>query len=107
MEQSSASKSRPPESKVKVIVRVRPLIKEELDSRLEAKTIAVKAHSDRRRITISKSGLHDREFTFDHIAANDYTTQESFYEAAGDPLVTDLFTGYNSTIIAYGQVKYR
>ena len=94
-------------NRVRVIVRVRPLIKEELDSNPAAKVVVATVHPDNKHITLAKENANDREFVFDHVFPNDTSTQESFYSMAGSPLVEDLFNGYNSTIIAYGQVSLR
>ncbi len=105
MEPTTPSKSHPAENKVRVIVRVRPLIREELESNPEAKKLAAKVYSDQHRIALCRPGVAEREFAFDRVASHDSTTQESFYQASGEPLVNDLFAGYNATIIAYGQVE--
>ncbi len=96
---SSASGGR-----VKVVVRVRPIIREELELQSNAKTVVARPSEDRKRITLSRPGVPDREFCFDLVASSEATTQESFYLTVGRPLVRDLFAGYNTTVIAYGQV---
>jgi len=93
------------ENHVKVVIRVRPLIKEELTSRPDAKIIAAHVHPDKKRITLSKEGIPDHEFSFNHTFSHDKASQEYFYSTIGTPLIEDLFNGYNSTIIAYGQVS--
>ena len=92
------------DNKVKVVVRVRPLIEEELLSKSEARIVTVKTNQDEMHVVLSKTGISDREFVFDYVASYKRTTQESFYQSVGEPLVSDLFSGYNSTIVAYGQV---
>lgn len=92
-------------SRARVVVRVRPLIPEELQSGSNSATVAAHVR-DCRSVTLSREAANDREFTFDHVFAPDVVTQEQFYDVTGSPLIKDLFEGYNATIIAYGQVAF-
>ncbi len=91
-------------SRVRVIVRVRPLIDEELKESAAARSIIVKVSPDNKHLTLGNGAGFDREFEFDHVAHYGNCTQKSLYEAVGQPLVNDSFQGINGTIIAYGQV---
>ena len=90
-------------NRARVLVRVRPLIVEELESRPDS-NIIVSTVRDDKIITLSREGFNDREFTFDFVFPHNKSNQEQFYSIAGSPLIQDLFAGYNATIIAYGQV---
>lgn len=46
--------------------------------------------------------LQVRDFTFDHIFDQD-TTQSQLYSQVVSPMVTELFKGYNCTVMSYGQ----
>ncbi len=96
----------PTPSRVKVIIRVRPLIKEELDSRPDAKVVIARVHPEGKHITLMRENMNDREFAFDQVFPHDKSSQENFYSNIGSPLVEELFNGYNATIIAYGQVNF-
>ena len=90
-------------NRARILVRVRPLISEELESHANSNIIVTEVR-DNKSIILSKEGVNDREFTFDYVFAADKATQEHFYAITGLPLIKDLFSGYNATIIAYGQV---
>ncbi len=95
------------EGKVRVVVRVRPLIDEELQEYKQASTIVVQPHADGRRLTLVSDTSFNREFEFDCVAHYLHNTQESFYQLVGEPLISSIFSGVNATIIAYGQVLQR
>lgn len=92
--------------KVRVVIRIRPLIEEEFSENKLAAKIVVKPHADSKRLILASVGAYDREFEFDYVAHYKNTTQESFYTLVGEPRIDDIFKGINSTIIAYGQVNW-
>lgn len=80
------------DSGVKVIVRIRPLTREEEQ---QGTQIVQETSSD----TVS---VADQQFTFDAVAGTESTQQEVF-EMVGVPLVENCLAGFNSSIFAYGQ----
>nr|XP_010907239.1 kinesin-like protein KIN-12B isoform X2 [Elaeis guineensis] len=78
------------DSGVQVIVRMRPLNKEE-----EGNLIAQK-------ISSNSISILDHAFTFDSVA-DSRSTQEDIFHLVGLPLVENCFAGFNSSIFAYGQ----
>ncbi|KAK9138520.1 hypothetical protein Sjap_009114 [Stephania japonica] len=80
-----------PDSGVKVIVRMRPLNKEEE----EGEMIVQKLGSD-------SLSILDHTFTFDSVA-DPVSSQQDIYEFVGAPLVENCLAGFNSSIFAYGQ----
>lgn len=48
------------------------------------------------------SNTEDKEFQFDHVMDMN-ADQEHCFETLGEPILTDILNGYNSTIMAYGQ----
>lgn len=50
-------------------------------------------------------GTHS--FTFDHVYGNSGSPSSAMFEECIAPLVDGLFQGYNATVLAYGQVKFR
>lgn len=80
------------DSGVKVIVRIRPLTREEEQ---QGTQIVQETSSD----TVA---VADQQFTFDAVAGTESTQQEVF-EMVGVPLVENCLAGFNSSIFAYGQ----
>ncbi|XP_039041107.1 kinesin-like protein KIN-12B [Hibiscus syriacus] len=87
----AASVSGISDSGVKVVVRMRPPVKEEE----EGKTIVQKLSSDSLRI-------NGQTFTFDSVASSD-ATQRDIFQLVGAPLVENCLAGFNSSVFAYGQ----
>ncbi|KAH9305111.1 hypothetical protein KI387_009515 [Taxus chinensis] len=78
---------------VKVMVRMRPLTREE-----EQQAGDPIAHTtSENTITVA-----DHHFTFDAVAGT-HSTQEEIFEMVGVPLVENCLAGFNSSIFAYGQ----
>jgi len=83
---------------VKVVVRCRPLMEKEKQSKF--KNIV---HVDSTRNTIEIEGKGEKKgFTFDQVYGQD-SQQAKIYEKAFKPLVQSTIDGYNGTIFAYGQ----
>jgi len=80
-------------SRVRVAVRVRPLL-----AREHGEHESTSANPSDNRIRVNAS--HD--FTFDH-AYTQGSTQSQIYTTAVSPLVNEVVSGYNVTIMAYGQ----
>ncbi|CAM9287724.1 unnamed protein product, partial [Phaeothamnion confervicola] len=88
---------------VRVVVRVRPLSRKELQD--GHKPIA-DALEGRGEIVVRNPRADEREppknFFFDSVFGPDIT-QRKVYEMCGAPLVESVLEGYNGTIFAYGQ----
>ncbi|ONK72552.1 uncharacterized protein A4U43_C04F20610 [Asparagus officinalis] len=81
----------PSDSGVQVIVRMRPLNKEEEESDQIAQKISPNSVS-----------IVDHMFTFDSVADSS-STQHDIFQLVGLPLVENCLAGFNSSIFAYGQ----
>ena len=94
------------ESRFNVLVRVRPLIREDMD--IQAKTsskasaICTKCHEDGQHLYLVKPLYDDREFAFDTVLSPE-ASQQFAYEKAAEGIVKEVLQGYNGTIMAYGQ----
>eukprot|EP00752_Nemacystus_decipiens_P011231 g9981.t1 len=88
---------------VKVVVRIRPLSRKELQDGHKA---IAEAKEDRGEIVVRNPRADAREppksFFFDAVFG-DRSAQERVYEVCGAPLVESVLQGYNGTIFAYGQ----
>jgi hypothetical protein len=83
-------------NKIKVIVRVRPLVPSEIEYGAE-KVV----HTERdRRVRVSVPAKNNT-FEFDG-AYGQNISQESLYHETCRPLIDSFFTGYNATVFAYG-----
>lgn len=89
--------------KVSVIIRVRPLISEEINENPLAKRIIIHPHKNSTHLTINCTNSNDKVFAFDKILHYSNTNQDTFYDNVGLPMIEHIFNGFNSTIIAYGQ----
>lgn len=82
-------------SNVRVAVRIRPQIARE---RIQQSRICTFVTDGEPQITLGK----DKAFTYDHVF--DMTTsQTTFYSTCVHHLIQSSFSGYNATILAYGQ----
>ena len=96
------------ESRFTVLVRVRPLIREDVDTSAQSKTgskasaICTKCHEDGKRLFLVKPYYDDREFCFDTVLSPEAGQEEAF-EKAAEGIVKEVTQGYNGTIMAYGQ----
>ncbi|KAG5231925.1 PHRAGMOPLAST-ASSOCIATED KINESIN-RELATED protein [Salix suchowensis] len=79
------------DSGVKVVVRMRPLKKEEE----EGETIVQK-------ISDNSLSVNGQTFTFDSVA-DTRATQLDMFQLVGAPLVENCLAGFNSSVFAYGQ----
>ncbi|KAL0049957.1 hypothetical protein WJX82_001623 [Trebouxia sp. C0006] len=86
---------------VKVVVRCRPLSRDEIKSGHQP---VVVARLPEQQIQIQRTGSSEapREFTFDQVY--DWNSrQQDIYDATARPIVDAVLSGYNGTIFAYGQ----
>jgi len=81
---------------VRVAVRIRPLSGKERQDGCE---VALRVVEGRQQIALLNC---DKAFTFD-FAFDMFSAQSSVFNNAVDPLITQLFKGYNVTVLAYGQ----
>ena len=88
---------------VKVVVRVRPLSRKEIQ---DGHDEATKADEDSGRITCQNPKADADEppktFTFDAVFAPSIT-QRKLYDVCSAPVVASVLEGFNGTIFAYGQ----
>ncbi|KAG7481121.1 hypothetical protein MATL_G00063450 [Megalops atlanticus] len=84
------------ETKVKVAVRIRPLLQKEILHQHDVCVRLVPGHP--RQVLLG----NDRAFTFD-FAFGPTAQQDEVYNSCIKPLVTSLLEGYNVTVFAYGQ----
>ncbi len=87
-------------SNVLVIPRFRPLNKREL-SEVNGADVVVEFESDNKGLVIHDEDKKHR-FTFDWVFPPTCTQAEVFHQVA-EPLLVDVFNGFNTTIFAYGQ----
>jgi hypothetical protein len=85
-----------PENRVKVGVRIRPLLQSEIDS---GSDIVVKADRDN-RIAVNVPARNN-VFDFDW-SYNSNCSQMQIYNDTCKPLLDNFFSGYNATVLAYG-----
>ncbi|XP_053660647.1 kinesin-like protein KIF3A [Anopheles marshallii] len=88
---------------VRVVVRVRPMDKNELDSNCQN---VIKVDKSNRSITVVKPTANSSEppkvYYFDNVFGED-STQIDLYVDTARPIVDKVLEGYNGTILAYGQ----
>ncbi|XP_076163701.1 kinesin-like protein 3A isoform X2 [Ptiloglossa arizonensis] len=84
------------EDTVRVAVRIRPLVKTEIEKGCQT---CLNVVNDEPQIIISNT---DKAFTFNYVFSPD-VGQEYFYNTAIKEMVKNIFQGYNVTILAYGQ----
>nr|AMS24235.1 kinesin 12-Ia protein [Marsilea vestita] len=85
------------EHNVQVVIRIRPLSSTELASQGHSKCVRQESAN-----TITWVGHPESRFTFD-IVASEAITQEKIFKVAGQPMVDNCLSGYNSCMFAYGQ----
>ena len=103
--QKSAKRSRSsPGSRVRVIVRCRPQIPEDLDHCLDEDEPeeCVRADEENRVVAVSRACFDDRLFRFDRVLGPE-ATQEQAYSAIADRAVQEVMNGYHGTVLCYGQ----
>ncbi|CAD8110627.1 unnamed protein product [Paramecium sonneborni] len=86
--------------KVKVAVRLRPLIEQELLAK--DKAICVDSIDNQKKSIIIKKDFEKRQFNFDTIF-DPKVTQSQIYNEIARNIVTSAIKGFNGTIFCYGQ----
>ncbi|XP_031370407.1 chromosome-associated kinesin KIF4A isoform X1 [Apis dorsata] len=84
------------EDSVKVAVRIRPLVKTEIERGCQTCLDVVPGEP---QIIVCNTA---KAFTFNYVFSSD-VNQEEFYDTAIKDMVKNIFQGYNVTILAYGQ----
>ncbi|XP_034940847.1 kinesin-related protein 4-like isoform X2 [Chelonus insularis] len=100
---------------IKVAVRVRPISTREI--KITGPEVVV--HTESKKISLinpkvpssrtADSRKRIKQFYFDYCfdssdpIANDYAGQEKIYNTLGAPVLDSFFSGYNASIVAYGQ----
>ncbi|KAK2572377.1 Kinesin-like protein KIF3C [Acropora cervicornis] len=98
MKDQKAIKSRQGESdRIRVYVRVRPRTFEEANRQ---ESLGVDVESSRSQVSLNDS--RERRYKFDKIFSPQASNAE-VYNAVGKPLVDAVFSGFNGTLMAYGQ----
>lgn len=92
--------SKKPIETVKVMVRMRPMNKKELDKGCNQ---SVYINREFGEVALHKSSKEDapRKFTFDTVYGSD-SIQQDVYDECAFPLVDSVIGGYNGTMFAYG-----
>jgi hypothetical protein len=105
VEEKSSSSSSKTSANVRVVSRVRPLAQYELENGSKSVVIRVPHISDDEGPeTLQINGPEQRWFELDAVL-DESCSQQLVYEKSGAYLAIseDLFSGYNCTILAYGQ----
>ncbi|XP_023288014.1 chromosome-associated kinesin KIF4 [Orussus abietinus] len=84
------------EDTVRVAVRIRPLVRTEIEKGCQTCLTVIPGESQ-----IQVRGT-EKAFTFNYVFAPEIE-QDSFYKTAIQDMVKNVFQGYNVTILAYGQ----
>jgi len=92
--------------KVCVVLRIRPVIYNEALDNPKVKCSVIHVHPGKKKVTLRKEGVFDKEFDLDAIAHYKTYSQQHFYEEFCEERVLDAFKGFSSTFIAYGSVLY-
>eukprot|EP01012_Entosiphon_sulcatum_P007724 TRINITY_DN14007_c0_g1_i2.p1 TRINITY_DN14007_c0_g1~~TRINITY_DN14007_c0_g1_i2.p1 ORF type:complete len:793 (-),score=105.10 TRINITY_DN14007_c0_g1_i2:59-2437(-) len=86
-----------------VVVRVRPFVPEDQQLHGMQDTDCVLIHDGDTSLTLSRlEGQDTRDFSVDYVMGPG-CTQMQMYQTVALPIVNDVLTGFNGTILAYGQ----
>jgi hypothetical protein len=83
-------------SNVKAFARFRPL------NSLEEEFIQARIRFESESAVVIVGGLEEERFTFGQVFSPE-ASQKEVYKTVGQPSVNDVVSGYNATVIAYGQ----
>ena len=99
-----SAKSRSSSSNVRVVARVRPLAKYELENGSQTSVTKVPHIGEGGPEVLQIVGPDQRWFELDAVMTES-CTQKEVYEKSGahTAIAEDLFAGFNCTILAYGQ----
>ncbi|KAF7280374.1 hypothetical protein GWI33_006105 [Rhynchophorus ferrugineus] len=82
-----------PTQNIKVVVRVRPLSKDEIEKKVRAVVSCV---------SLKEIQTKEKKYHFDRVFQPD-SSQMDVYSYVVAPMITDVLEGYNCTVFAYGQ----
>ncbi|EAS07503.2 kinesin motor catalytic domain protein (macronuclear) [Tetrahymena thermophila SB210] len=104
-EQTPTASSSSNTGNIKVVCRVRPPNKKEIEQFEQGQQRqCIDFASDEKTIKLNIPDAEKYQFTFDRIFAPD-TTQQAIYEYSAKPVVQSVLEGYNGTVFAYGQTS--
>ena len=86
---------------VKVVVRCRPFLPQELECN-ERKCVVIDKDTQQVCLMRDSSQRECKTFRFDGVF-DEYSSQQDVYGEAAFSVVENTFTGYNGTVFAYGQ----
>lgn len=82
-------------------VRLRPPLDTEFGKPENEPIVTAVSNESEQKIVVSAE-FESKEFFFDQVFPQE-STQSLVYESIGAPLVDNVFRGYNSSLLAYGQ----
>ncbi|GFZ14700.1 armadillo/beta-catenin repeat family protein [Actinidia rufa] len=91
----------PEPGRVRVAVRLRPRNAEDLLSEADFAD-CVELQPELKRLKLKKNNWSSESFRFDEVFSES-ASQRRVYEAVAKPVVESVLTGYNGTVMAYGQ----
>eukprot|EP00741_Cyanophora_paradoxa_P005036 tig00000842_g4878.t1 len=90
-------------SRAAVVVRVRPSVQEDVENRKAGPyQECIRVVPGANRLVLFRQFYEDREFAFDTVLGPE-VSQEEAYDAIARDIVQDILSGFNGTIMAYGQ----
>jgi hypothetical protein len=91
-------------NKVRVVARIRPLSSKEINEGSH-ETLSKLEHAETAMVQVSSSqGGDKRWFELDAVLDGDASQEEVYLRSGAQQAVTaDLFAGFNTSILAYGQ----
>ncbi|KAL4429074.1 hypothetical protein ABPG74_022160 [Tetrahymena malaccensis] len=104
-EQTPTTSSSSNTGNIKVVCRVRPPNKKEIEQFEQGQQRqCIDFAPDEKTIKLNIPDSEKYQFTFDRIFGSD-TTQQAIYEYSAKPVVQSVLEGYNGTVFAYGQTS--
>lgn len=93
-------------SSIQVVVRLRPMNEKE---KKHSTLPVIKASTNEKTVTVIK-GQGTRQarnsFAFDNVFSS-FSSQQEVFDGTLKPVIRDVLSGYESTIFAYGQSKFK
>lgn len=91
------------EGNISVYCRFRPAMTNEIEGGMSLPR-ANAPYSERNRLSILDHNKREHVYTFDHVF-DTYAAQEEIYNLIAQPILNQVFNGYDGTIMAYGQTS--
>lgn len=88
----------PEPGRVRVAVRLRPKVDEDLADFADC----IEIQPELKKLKLKKNNWSSESYKFDEVFAES-ASQKRVYEVVAKPVVESVFSGYNGTIMAYGQ----